>query len=358
MKIFKSHGFIRWVVICLLIFIPLATLHTIETKVMPLKDAYQSSSNDFQYKASDEEWRDYDFKKYGATKVTGTCWFKTDLPENRWRDPYLYLAFVPNAKVYLDNEQIYTFSSHFEYMEHPHLLKLPEDFSGKTLTIQIDFNRHVLYPGKIMIDSPLNFVIGLGIQSDYRLLLSIVSMLLSFAGVIIYIGRREKSYLYFLCLLYTLRNCVRAAWFLLGLLAPSPVFAYMQDVLLPIGAYFFLQFYESLFRTGLNRLHRFLLIVLVVMFSLELITALFFSSVFLNEMSFLLQNIVMPAIVVLILLLSLRTYRKRKDAESFWFLAGFVTFGFFTLLYFLIPTFYGWKIVFSRHGHRLPHFTE
>lgn len=83
MKIFQSDGLIRWVVICLLIFIPLASLHTIESKVNPLKETYQSSSEDFQYEGSDEKWHDYHFKQYGATKVTGTYSFKTVLPENR-----------------------------------------------------------------------------------------------------------------------------------------------------------------------------------------------------------------------------------------------------------------------------------
>lgn len=54
-------------------------------------------------------------------------------------------------------------------------------------------------------------------------------------------------------------------------------------------------------------------------------------------MHVLIQNVVLPGVIVVILILTLRTYRKRRDTESFWYMAGIVTFGLFALLYFLMP---------------------
>ncbi|WAA08978.1 hypothetical protein [Fervidibacillus albus] len=155
MNIFHHHGR-KWLGIFLLIIIPLGSLYVFERQVNPLKNAFQTVSSDFQFKGSDGVWHDYDPVLYENTKVTGTYWFQTVLPENRWRDPYMYLLFVPNAEVYLDNELIYSFSPRFEYGEHPHLIRLPDDFAGQTLMIRVDFDRQKMYPGLIFIDSPLN----------------------------------------------------------------------------------------------------------------------------------------------------------------------------------------------------------
>ena len=250
MHMLRSHGW-KWVGIALLFFIPLISLYALEVQLAPLENAYQSVSSDFQIADSDGLWRDYEPDKHGETKVTGTYRFKTVLPDNRWRDPHMYLVGVPNAEVYLDNERIFSFAPHFEYREHPNLIRLPDDFSGKTLMLQIDIERQLLYPGFVMIDEPLYFVIKFLLQSDYRLLLAIVSFLGGLAGFILYLGRREAAYLYVsLFALYIAQLCLSRSWFLLGMLADSPAFPYFQDVLLPLGGYVFIRFYEHLFGTS------------------------------------------------------------------------------------------------------------
>lgn len=337
MNIIHKHGK-KWLGICLLIFIPLISLYALEQQVKPLENAFLSASKDFQFKESDGEWRDFDPVLYDGKKVTGTYWFKTVLPENRWRDPYMYLVYVPNAEVYLENELIYTFTSHFEYWVHPHLIRLPDDFSGKNLMIRIDFDRQLLYPGKFIIDSPLNLITNFVMESNYRLILGFVSLLIAIVGFILYIGKRQSSYLYFsLFALYIAQLCASRSWYLLGLLTPSPAFHYFQDVILPIGCYFFLRFYESLFGKSNIRIFRLMPQVLLVMFALQLVTALFFPSIYLNEMVILLQNVVAPGVMVVILILTLQTYWSRRDSEAFWFMAGIITCGLLTLLYFLLP---------------------
>lgn len=337
MHIFHSHG-LKWLGICLLFFIPLVTLYALEQQIRPLENAYQSSSSDFQFNSGDGEWRDYDSALYERTKVTGTYWFKTVLPDNQWRNPHMYLFFVPNAEVYLGSELIYDFSPHFEYWEHPHLIRLPDEFAGQTLMIRIDFDRQSMFPGLFMIDSPLHLIIKFVLQSDYRLLLGFVSLLVSIAGFIFYVGRRQASYLYFsLFALYIAQLCASRSWFLLGLLAPSPAFPYFQDVILPIGIYFFLRFCETLFGTNTFRISRWLSHAMIVMFTVLLVAALFFPSYYLNEMSVLIQNIIAPGIIVVILILTIHTYWKRRDNESFWLMAGIVTLGLSALIYFLLP---------------------
>lgn len=342
MRMLHGHGR-KWLGIVLLFFIPLIALHLVEKQITPLENAYQSTTSDFQYKGSDGVWRDFD-PNMSQERVTGTYWFKTVLPENRWRDPYMYLVFVHNAHVYLDGKLIYTFTPLFEYWEHPHLIELPEDFSGKTLMIRIDFDRQLMYPGVIFIDSPLHFIIKFFMQNDYRLLLGLISLLVSITGFSLYIGRRQPSYLYFsLFALYIAQLCASRSWFLLGLLAPSPAFAYFQDVMLAIGGYCFLRFYENLSGTAFKRIHGWLSKMMIIMFVILLITAISFPSIYRNEMSTIIQNIISPSVMIFILVSSMYTYWKQKDTESFWLMAGIVTFGISTLLYLLFPYIY-WSI--------------
>lgn len=152
MDIFRRHKR-QWLGILLLFFIPLLLLYALEKQMKPLENAYQSASSGFQYKDNDGVWRDYD-SALVREKATGTYWFKTVLPDNRWRDPYMYLVYVPNVRVYVDGELIYFYQSRFEYWVHPHFIRLPDDFSGKTLLLRADFERQPLYPGLFFIDSP------------------------------------------------------------------------------------------------------------------------------------------------------------------------------------------------------------
>ncbi|WAA12663.1 sensor histidine kinase [Fervidibacillus halotolerans] len=337
MKIFHNNG-LKWLGLLLFISIPLISLFLVERQVNPLENAFKSTSGDFQYMDNDGVWRDYDPVLFEGVKVTGTYWFKTVLPENRWRDPYMYLRFVPNAEIYLDNELIYTFSPPFEYWEHPHLIKLPDDFSSQTLMIRIDFDRQWMYPGLIIIDSPLNIIIHQLLQSDDRLLLGFVSLLVGIGGFILYIGRRQPSYLYFsLFALYIVQLCLSRSWNLLGLLTSSPAFPYFQDVILPIGGYFFWRFYEHLFGKNASRIGYWVAHVTLVIFVLWLVMSLFFPSFYSYEMSVLLQNIIIPALIIIILISALQAYRNRRDTETFWLMAGVVTFGLAVLMYFLLP---------------------
>lgn len=338
MHILRNHGQ-KLLGIVLLFFIPIILSYVLAQQVRPLENAFQSFSDQFQFKGEKSEWRDFD-SEMSREKVTGTYSFKTVLPNNRWRDPHMYLSLIPNAQVYLEDELIYTYNPRFEYREHPHFIKLPDDFSGKTLMIRIDFDHEYLYPGKFFIDSPLQIMKGFVWLSDYRLLVGFVSLLVSIVGIILFVGRRQASYLYFsLFALYIAQLCVSRSWFLLGLFVPSPTFAYFQDVILPIGSYCFLQFYESVFGKGTYRIHRLLSKSMIVIFFIWLLMSLFYPALYQNEMSTLLQNIIAPGVIVVVLINSIRTYRKRQDAESFWFMAGIVTFSFTVLLYFLLPFF-------------------
>lgn len=331
----KENG-MKWLGLCLLYFVPLVLLYIVNQQISPIGDSFLSTSHDFQYAGNDGIWHDYDFNKFRDSKVTGTYWFKTTLPENQWRDPYLYLVFVPNVEVYIEDELLYTYEPFFEYLEHPHLIKLPNDFSNQTLTIRINFNQQLFYPGTFIIDSPLNLVMRFIIQSDYRFILSFISFFVGIIGFILFIGRRQASYFYFsLFALYISQLCASRSWSSLGLLTSSPAFPYFQDVLLIIGSYFFIKFYESMFGSGLLRIRSWISKCLLILAVCLFILSLFFSSIYLNQMSFILQNILVPLILVYILVSSIRNYRYRQDKESFWWLAGIVTLVMSGLFYFL-----------------------
>lgn len=340
MHLFRGHGW-KWTVLCLLFLLPLITLYVLEQQVNPLQHAFQSVSNQIQFTGQDGQWREFDPAEYGNSRVTGTYRFRMDLPENRWRDPYLYLVYVPNAEIFLEDRLIHAFKPRYEYREHPHLIRLPDDFSGQTLMIEIDFRHQYMYPGVMMIDSPLNLLAKMALQSGYRLVLGLITLLTAIAGFVIYARRRHASYLFFsLFALYIAQLCVARSWFLFGLLTDTPTFAYMQDVFLALGGYFFLRFHESVFGSGPWQIHRRLALGMLVMVGLLLVTALFFPSFHLQYMASLMQNVVAPLVMLIILVSAIHTYWHKPEAESFWFMAGFVTVGLSTLFYFLQPAIY------------------
>lgn len=337
MHVFRGNG-LKWTGICLLFIVPLLSFYVLDQQVKPLQNAFQSVSTDFQFASDGGKWQDFDPQKHGNQKVTGTYWFRTVMPENNWRDPYMYLLFVPNAEIYLDAELIYTFAPRYEYWEHPHLIKLPDDFAGRTLMIRTQFHHQTFYPGLITIDSPLNLIAKLVIQSSYRLVLGIVTLLTSIAGFVLYARKREASYLYFsLFALYIAQLCAARSWFLLGLLASSPNFLYIQDAVLALGAYCFLRFYEAVFGTGPYRIHRRLSRAMLVIFALCFVSALWYPTFHLNVTVIVMQNVIAPLVMLTILVSAIHTYWKSRNAESFWFMAGFVTVGVSTLFYFLGP---------------------
>lgn len=337
MHLFRGHGW-KWIGIFLLFIVPLLSLYVLEQQVTPLKNGFQTTASDFQFTTGDGHWQDFDPMKLSNTKVTGSYWFRTTLPDSQWRDPYMYLLFVPNAEIYLEDQLIYSFTPRYEHWEHPHLIKLPDDFAGQTLHIHIDFHKQTLYPGLITIDSPLNLIFKLIIQSGYRIILGIITLLTSIIGFVLYLKNKHASYLYFsLFALYIVQLCAARSWFLFGLLAPSPDFHYFQDVVFALGCYCFLKFYEALFGEGVYRIHRRLAQSMLAIFGGLLVTAWLFPAFHLNISTTIMQNGIAPLVMVTILISAIHTYWKKREVESFWFMAGFVAVGLSSLLYFLQP---------------------
>lgn len=336
-NVFRGHG-LKWLGIFLLFFVPLISLNVLENEVQPLKHALQIPSSHFQFKSEDGEWVEFDSALHGRVKMSGTYSFKTILPDNRWRDPHLYLSYVPNARVYLEDHLIYEFAPRYEYREHPHLIRLTEDFSGQTLMIRIDFDHQFVHPGLFIIDSKLHLVAEQVVKSTYRLLLGLITLLIGVTGFLIYSRRRETGYLFFsLFALYIAQLCVARSWFLFGLLTPSPFFVYMQDAFLALGAYCFLRFYEALHGAGPYRIHRRLSQGMLVLSGWLLVTALWLPGFHVEMMVPLIQNGIAPLAMLTIMVSAIRTFWMRRDSESFWLMAGFVTVGVATLFYFLQP---------------------
>lgn len=71
------------------------------------------------------------------------AWFRTELPENHWRDPALYIYSIDLiAEFYVDDELIYRYGTfdhdgQGRFIGWPwHIILLPEDFAGKTLYVR------------------------------------------------------------------------------------------------------------------------------------------------------------------------------------------------------------------------------
>lgn len=328
----------KWISIVALFVLPLFAFYVLEHQLEPLRSGYQSAAADFRFADEGRQWRNYDPQEHNYARVTGTYRFQLTLPDNQWRDPYLYLLFVPNAEVYLEDRLIHAYKPRHEYWEHPHLIPLPDDFGGKTLTIHIDFHNQRLYPGLLTISSPLNLVAKVFLQSGYRIMLGFITLLAGIVGLALFARRRQASYLYFsLFALYVAQLCVARSWFLFGLLAETPVFPILQDALLALGGFLFIRFYEAMFGSGPYRIHRRLSRLMLAMFALLLVTSLFFPAFHEPYMSPVIQNVVAPFAMLSVLVSAVRMYWKQPGTETFWLMAGFVVVGVATLLYFLRP---------------------
>lgn len=343
----RDHNRLRWLLIAILFFVPLIPPYILELQVSPLENAFRSTSNDFQYTNGDVEtdqledpaiiWHDFDPYEHGL--VTGIYWFKYTLPENRWRDPYLQWVYTFNAEIVLDGQMIYEApASRFSVRDNPYFIKLPDDFSGKQIFIRIDFQQTHLHPGIMIIDSSLHFIQKVLLQSNYRILLGFTALLVSIAGTILYLARRQLSYLYFsLFALYIVCLCVGRSGELLGLFTHHSWIRYLLDVFLALGGFFFLGFYEEIFGKGKYHIHRWLKYTMLFLFAVLAIMAYLSPMFYYFTMTGVMENWVSPIILFIILVSAINTYRSKKDAETFWFMAGFVTFGLFVMVYFLQP---------------------
>lgn len=356
MSLIRSHS-LKWLILALIFIVPLIPFYLINTNFYQMDEAYSSPVNDFQFYVGelqdgewtrdDIQWETFNFNQHGRQKVTGTYWFRIQLPNNEWRDPHMTFYYAKNLDMYLGREHLYEWNSvrlsPYVLLVQNHLIELPDHFANEYLYFRTIFAHQDFYPGHFFIADKFNIMTQLVLTSDYRIVLGFVSLLIGIVGLLLYVRQRERSYLYFsLFALYIVVLCVTRSWMLFGLMIPFDWIPFFGNVYLAFGGYCFLRFFAEVFGEGPFRIHRRLwqtmLIVLAVMVASAFIAPTFHH----HYMTIALENIIVPLMLVIVFITSIVTYRQKKDAESFWFMAGFTIFAVFSCLYLvlsgLLPT--------------------
>lgn len=344
-----QHHLTKWFILALVLIVPIVPFYLLETSQHPIKHAFSSPTELYQMYAGDLEdgawldpsleWEHYRYAIHGRN-VSGTYWFKFELPENQWRNPHMIYYYQHNVDMYLEDQHVYDWNwpSPSPYVEktHTHLVELPTDFSGQTLYFRVSYDGQALHPGHFFIDSKFNLIAQLVINSNYRIVLGFVSLLIGITGLLLFMRQRERSILYFsLFALYIVYLTLSRSWMLMGLYVSLDWLPFLHNVLLAFGGYCFLRFFETVFGPGPFHIHRrlwqFFIGIFVVMVITAIIAPLFHTEV----MTVVLETYIAPLMLVIVFISSIITYRKEKDAESFWFMAGFVVFAIFSCMYFI-----------------------
>lgn len=344
-----KHQMTKWLILALVLIVPIVPFYLLETSQNPIKLAYSSPTTNYQFYAGDLEdgawlnpsleWENYSYDRHGH-KVTGTYWFKYELPENKWRDPHLIYYYQYNVDMYLDELPVYAWNwpSPSLYVEktQTHLIQLPMDMSERTLYFRAFYDDQALHPGHFFIDNKSNLIGQLTLNSNYRIVLGFVSLLIGLTGMLLFMRHRERSILYFsLFALYIVYLCISRSWMLTGLYIPFAWLPYLHNVLLAFGGYCFLRFFETIFGPGPFRIHRRLWQFFVGVFFIMMVTAVIAPTFHTDVMTTVLETYIAPLMLVIVFISSIITYRKKRDAESFWFMAGFVVFAVFSCFYFI-----------------------
>lgn len=347
------HNMTKWLILALMMIVPIIPFYLINETQYPIEHAYSSPTAEFQVYEGDLsegmwedptlEWVNYDYRAHGHDKVTGTYWFRIQLPESEWRNPHLLFYYLKNLDMYLDGEHLYDWNRHAKspYVDliHAHLIELPEDYSQQMLYIRSDFQGMYLHPGHFFIDSKYNLIAQALLTSNYRIALGCVSLLIGITGLLVFARHRERSVLYFsLFALYIVYMCLGRSWLLFSLFIPYGWLPYLHNVMLALGGYFFLRFFEFIFGEGPFKIHRRLWQVFLILIVVMAVTAMVSPTFYFYVMTDVLENIIAPLTLAIVFVTSIMTYRRKRDAESFWFMAGFVMFAIFSCYYFVQKT--------------------
>jgi diguanylate cyclase (GGDEF)-like protein len=128
-------------------------------------------------------------------------WFRLRLPDHDYRDPRLFITSIDiNADFFLGEEKIYSFGridgggkGSFEGWPW-HLIPLPRDSGGKTLYVRVYSDYHDIgLWGNILLGEGYRHMQRLFRQDNIRLVVAVVSLLISLVFLLTYIFLPEQQ---------------------------------------------------------------------------------------------------------------------------------------------------------------------
>ncbi|MDG0791163.1 ATP-binding protein [Cohnella ginsengisoli] len=281
------------------------------------------------------------WQEYRGRKATGYFWYALELPDNRWRDPNLFVQGLLHYEVYLDGTVILErgMSEPYERRVLPGSslgrAPLPLDASSdRTLYIRVYKDNEYAGAGGVYIRSYADQLAALFGEYAYLIALGFVSALIGAGAIVFFFSRQDRSYLYFaLFALYISSLCVGRTFPFLQLFADTYLYPYYVNAIVPLGVMFFLLFYESVFGPGYRKIVRRLWQAMPLFFAASIGAARLYPPAYpaINTAFFAL----MLPIIAIVLAHSVAHYRRQRSPEALWYLAGFSALGPVLAVYFL-----------------------
>ncbi|SDE66099.1 7TM diverse intracellular signalling [Paenibacillus sp. UNCCL117] len=292
---------------------------------------------------TDTDWLPLDMSKEAATLIppryTGYFWMRVTLPEKlRVPEASLYVNRLKHVQIWTDQRLIYSFNMEPRQLFvnkyiHWGLEPLqPEDF-GQTLYIRAYQSDPDRVNGVFLIGRASDFILNMLNQDVLRFVLSVVFLGMSISAFLMFaLNRKEPVYGYFglltACSAYaSIVRALSVQWFM-----DIPLFAYMQDVALPLGTGALLAFLSELYPRDLKRQLLLFARLLWGYGCLVIAGAMVSESWYDPLIVYGFTGIVIFVMSVVITRLA-RSYRTNKDGDTLWIFAGLVLLVLFALLH-------------------------
>ncbi|MDG0813994.1 hypothetical protein [Cohnella rhizosphaerae] len=232
MLLSKTKPYIVMLIVLAITIVPLVPFAILDQRVTPsYADVYPvGAQQQLRAYAGDlpndrldaAPWRSASdiWQELRGRKTTGYFWYALALPDNRWRDPYLFVQGLLHYEVYLGGSVILE-----RGMREPHerrfvpgsslgRAQLPLDASAdRTLYIRVYKDNEFAGVGGVYIRSYADQLAALFGDYAYLIALGFVSALIGVGALVFFFSRRDRSYLYFaLFALYISSLCVGRAF--------------------------------------------------------------------------------------------------------------------------------------------------
>jgi len=272
----------------------------------------------------DEGWRDYRTKEIETEQA---YWVRIPLPDAKLDNPYLQVRNFFSIKVY-DKGEI-----RYEYVHSAADKRTKNGFSWKFVPLIAPLSSEVYLLVQYSKDFPIDNRMELGNRADLidgifrndidNLILGSLLLFSSLIGLGLYASHRDPLYLYFSLLSFAGGYGAVVCTHLFMVIWNNPVPGHFQDACLPVGSYALIGALSHLYPNVCRRTLRFFRRLLLVYSILTILSALFVFTVYVQAV------IAFAPLFVVILTVAFWTmgaaYRMKKDAESIWILAGFLS---------------------------------
>lgn len=162
-----------------------------------------------------------------------TLWLKVSLPEGRYENPALYIKFIrQNFILYHGNRVIYRHgelpappAERYQPWMPPHLVMLPSDFKGGTVTFQISSAYDSIGIYSPMEVASLNTLLGNKVNDDlFKVINGVIMLSLGCGASILYLRLRDSEYGYFSGYVFMVSLLNLSSTFVKDFVYPAPSF--------------------------------------------------------------------------------------------------------------------------------------